>query len=239
MPTNWIALRAWNGSQENGIRGALLPALRPVSRASRTRFIRKAPRTQAWSASGNYLTVRNTAGRQSSSYHTLQQRSGAQIDHSVKTALVETRQTGRDTRGLYAGGPIRCQAQGKRRASRAMGATLCQPWSKWEARERGMSVEFTYWGNSELVSRLSQEGNRGRYWFWFNSEVLTIEWFKNRLKSAIADAGERYTPELHVDLPISQSFDALGLGPGFYDRLNELYVELRECAGRFRGRLCN
>ncbi|EKD96010.1 MAG: hypothetical protein ACD_24C00220G0001, partial [uncultured bacterium] len=41
-------------------------------------------------------------------------------------------------------------------------------------------------------------------------------------------AGKRYTPELNVDLPISQTFDGLARNIGFYNRIRKLYGELRK-----------
>src|SRR5207244_3568877 len=73
-------------------------------------------------------------------------------------------------------------------------------WNKWAAKKR-MKVEFNFWGDHELTSRLSREENRGRHWFLFTHEQFTLEWFQKKLRAAIENAGERYSPVLHVDLP--------------------------------------
>ena len=154
----------------------------------------------------------------------------AQIDDSVKTALEKHPRLTRYTVCL----PV---DRSDPRLSGQKGSLdrwdeRVAKWESW-ARKTKMSVEFVYWGDSELTSRLDREENRGRYWFWFNREQFTAEWFRRKLEVAISNASDRYTPELHVDLPISNVFDALGRTPAFHDRLNTLYRKLREAAGWF------
>lgn len=95
-------------------------------------------------------------------------------------------------------------------------------WQGW-AREKGMSVEFCYWGEHELWERLSKEEHRGRYFFWFNKEFFSRQWFGNLVAEAIANAGPRYTPEIHVGLSIADLFEGLGRTGTFYTRINEAY----------------
>ena len=84
--------------------------------------------------------------------------------------------------------------------------------SKWQgwARERDMSVEFVWWGASELIERLSQPAHIGRISFWFNVRYFDKAWYNHRLQVAIDTAGPRYTPEVHVDLPIAQDMEMFG-----------------------------
>ena len=73
-------------------------------------------------------------------------------------------------------------------------------WNVW-ATDRGMEVDFVWWGESELEDRLSQPEHAGRLAFWFgNPELFIDSWFKARLDEAVVSAGSRYSPELHVDL---------------------------------------
>ncbi|MBB6053923.1 AVAST type 2 anti-phage system protein Avs2 [Armatimonas rosea] len=99
-------------------------------------------------------------------------------------------------------------------------------WQGW-ATAKGKTVSFDYWGEHEIFLRLSSEQHKGRYLFWFNQEVLSISWFEKRLNEAIANAGERYTPELNVDLPVTQLFDGLGRTKSFFIRLKSLYGNIR------------
>ena len=85
--------------------------------------------------------------------------------------------------------------------------------AKWEgwARERGMAVEFVWWGSSELTCRLSQDHQAGRVRFWFDgAEQFSDEWFDKHLRRAVQAAGPRYTPEIHVDVPLVRDFELFG-----------------------------
>ena len=83
-------------------------------------------------------------------------------------------------------------------------------WNSW-AVDSGMRVEFVWWGASELRDRLSQPEHAGRLAFWFgNPELFVDSWFKARLDEAVASAGSRYSPRLHVDLSIAQNFELFG-----------------------------
>jgi hypothetical protein len=92
-------------------------------------------------------------------------------------------------------------------------------WTGW-AQEKGMSVQFDYWGEHDLLVRLSRQEHRGRFFFWFRRELFSDQWFRERLDEAIAGAGPRYTPQLNVDLPIARLFDELGRTSAFFKRLD-------------------
>lgn len=91
---------------------------------------------------------------------------------------------------------------------------------KWTrlAADKGMSVEFVYWGSHELLERLARPEHVGRIRFWFDVRGFDAAWFKARLNEALRTAGPRYTPEIHVDLPIASEFEAFGRTDRFFDR---------------------
>jgi len=93
-------------------------------------------------------------------------------------------------------------------------------WGKW-ARERGRDVEFILWGDYQLQKRMMELGDRGAGFihYWFDERLLTAEWFLTRFAETEKDAGPRYTPELHVELPISSQFDALGRTDSFFQNI--------------------
>lgn len=101
-----------------------------------------------------------------------------------------------------------------------------EKWQDW-AREKGMSVDFKYWGAYEILERLSREEHRGRSFFWFNKELFSQQWFEDRVKDAVANVGPRYTPELNVELPIARLFDGLGRTSVFYTRIKVLYGRIK------------
>ncbi len=95
-------------------------------------------------------------------------------------------------------------------------------WQRW-AEQKGMSIELKYWGEHEIAERLTREEHRGRYYFWFNTELFSQRWFRNRIEEAVANVGPRYTPELNIKLAIAHLFDGLGCTPDFYTRIKDLY----------------
>jgi hypothetical protein len=101
---------------------------------------------------------------------------------------------------------------------------------KWQNRARGTgrSLEFKYWGDSEIHTRLTKEEHAGRYKFWFDKEFLSPNWFATHMQEVIANAGDRYTPVLNVDLPISRVFEGLGRSPEFFGEITGLYRILRK-----------
>ena len=100
---------------------------------------------------------------------------------------------------------------------------------KWHARahELGLTVEFRYWGQSEILTRLALEQHRGRSYFWFNKEIFSREWFAQKLEIAIANAGRRYNPSLNVELPVTNCFRGLGWTPDFFFEVERSKGELR------------
>ena len=89
-----------------------------------------------------------------------------------------------------------------------------------------MTVEFAYWGSSELLERLTRPEHVGRARFWFDVTGFDDGWFAQRLKEARLTSGLRYTPELHVNLPIAGRFEAFGRTSHFFDRTISLIREL-------------
>ena len=92
---------------------------------------------------------------------------------------------------------------------------------KWktQADEKGMTVDYEYWGQHEIGTRLALDKHSGRRFFWFNEEYLSQKWLEGNLEIAIKNAGTRYTPELNVDVPISKTFDALGRSDEYKEKL--------------------
>ena len=100
--------------------------------------------------------------------------------------------------------------------------------SKWQgwAQERDMNVEFVWWGASELIERLSQPTHIGRIFFWFDDRYFDKAWYDNHLQVATA-VGPRYTPEVHVDLPIAQDMEMFGRTDAAINRIKAMAREVR------------
>ena len=104
--------------------------------------------------------------------------------------------------------------------------------AKWkeEAKSKGRSVEFEYWGKHEITSFLTIDDPlySGRALYWFDAAVLTTSKFEkvvNRAKDAL---GERYEARLHVELPISRNIDGLCLNEQWRKDLRERLGGLKE-----------
>ncbi|MBM6616639.1 NACHT domain-containing protein [Bacillus suaedaesalsae] len=110
------------------------------------------------------------------------------------------------------------------------GKPVHSAWVKWEehvekwkllADSKGMKVEFLYWCKHDISLMLQTDDPRfaGRALYWFNEPVIHPQLFKNIALKSREALGERYTPENHLDLPIAQQFDGLGLSPEWKKRL--------------------
>lgn len=104
--------------------------------------------------------------------------------------------------------------------------THVEKWSQW-ATERDMEVDFVYWGQSELIDRLSLPENIGRMSFWFDVRGFDQAWFEDRLNEATKSAGNRYTPEINVELPIARNFEAFGRTDYFFDQIRKKVKYIR------------
>ncbi len=87
-------------------------------------------------------------------------------------------------------------------------------------------IEADKSGSQEMASRHAsafafeilakyQPGNRNL--------KITHDWMGQNLEVVIANAGARYTPEIHVDLPEAWIFEGLGRTDAFFDRIQNLY----------------
>ena len=158
-----------------------------------------------------------------------------QIDRSVKTALKAHPRLVR-----Y----VVCVPRDRADSRRAGVTTEMQKWeqhvSTWEcwAQERGMEVEFVWWGSSEMTSLLSQDRQAGRCRFWFGTAgQFSDEWFGKQLQRAITVAGPRYTPEIHVDVPIVEDFELFGRTEAAEAAVRDLAKNIRQTSAYSLSRL--
>jgi hypothetical protein len=106
-----------------------------------------------------------------------------------------------------------------------------QKWIGW-AQKQGLAVEFVWWGSHELLQELMKPEHIGRRSYWFDVSHFSREWFLSRFNEARGTVGVRYTPELHVDMPISRCFDALLRSETLFNTLKAYARPIRE---RLRG----
>jgi hypothetical protein len=101
---------------------------------------------------------------------------------------------------------------------------------RWKERAPRITVAIQHGG--ELLEELLREEHRGREWFFFHERVLGRGWCFEALQATIDDAGDRYTPQQNVDLPIDRTLEATALSAGFVDsvrdRRDEVLLAARE-----------
>ena len=223
MNLNWNSIRAIDGSQAAGFEG-LVAQLAHTESPTDARF----ERVGAPDAGVECYCVLKDGGEfgwQAKFFtSTLNASQWGQIDKSVKTALDKHPALVR----YYVSIPWdRSDARIPNQKS------AMQRWeervSKWEdwAQERGMTVEFVWWGASELIERLSQPEHIGRLFFWFDERYFDEAWYDDRLKEAISAAEPRYTPEIHVELPIAQDFELFGRTDAAMDSIKAIARDVR------------
>ncbi len=207
MDLNWANLRILNGAQSDGFE-ELCSQLARVEVPDDAEFIRKG------SPDGGvecYCRLENSEewGWQAKFFREpLGDSQWRQLDESVKTALKAHPNLVRYfvcvPRNPADGGSPENTTELRRWKTRV---------AKWEgwASDHGMAVEFEWWGTSELALRLSQESQAGRFRFWFGpAGQFSSEWFGKNFKRAVVAAGPRYTPKVHVDVPLLEDLESFG-----------------------------
>ncbi|WP_435299720.1 hypothetical protein [Timonella sp. A28] len=103
------------------------------------------------------------------------------------------------------------------------------------AAERGMSVTFEFEWATNTATRLTHldtSGAQRRY--WFDADVLSPQWWIDRLQDATDAARPRYTPELNVNVPAARSIAALCSDDEWWQAVIGQVDELTEAAQRLQ-----
>ena len=219
----WQTIRPWNGSKSGGFEELCVQLARVETPCGAT-FISPGapdagvecycvlPDAKEWGWQAKYFTS------------PLMNPQWQQLDNSVKTALDKHPRLVR----YYV-----CVPRDRSDARKPNQRSEMDRWndhaSKWKrwAQGRGMDVEFVWWGSSELIERLSGKGHVGRRLFWFGQYEFDHAWFRRRFDEAVAVAGPRYTPEIHIDLPISKDLERFSRSGLLFDEVKSLAVVIR------------
>lgn len=223
---NWQNLRPWNGSQQTAFEELCcqLAAYEHVPQGST--FIRKGAPDAGVECFWVLPNLDEKAWQAKFFLSSLESSQWKQLDESVETALAK-------------------------HYPRLTSYTICLPvdrqdprieqqkwfmdkwnehvekWRGW-AQDRGMSVSFIYWGEHEIFERLTREEHRGRYLFWFKSELFSTSWFQAHLNETVANAGARYSPKLNVELPVARLFDGIGRTTEFFNRIKVIRGKIKK-----------
>jgi hypothetical protein len=216
-PIDWKAIRTLSGAQHRGFEELCVQLARSAV-PSGCQFLRNGTPDGGVECFKIFETG-DEWGWQSKYVHSLDDSQWSQIDDSVETALATHPKLTR----YHVCAPLDLPdaRQQNRRSARDRWNDHRDKWNAW-ANERQMNVEFIWWGSSELLDLLTLPQNAGRVLFWFGSPgYFDQSWFENHVARAAKSAGPRYTPELHVELPISQKFEAFGRTSGLIDRVRD------------------
>jgi hypothetical protein len=100
---------------------------------------------------------------------------------------------------------------------------------EWEeaARAKGMEVEFVLVNAHALLTALTEPRHAGRARYWFGVNAISPQWQKDRVGEAIAKAGRRYTPRVHVAVEAGRALDAVGRTGAWVQEWQRALAELR------------
>lgn len=83
-------------------------------------------------------------------------------------------------------------------------------------------IEFDLVQESDLLDELAKPEHNGRRWFWWNDVVLGPAWLTGHYEQQVVAAGEKYRPDLQVDVPIQEDLLAIGFDEGVLATFNRL-----------------
>jgi len=211
---DWKAITPLNGSRAKGFEELCAQIARSES-PDDSRFERKGTPD----AGVECYTVFNDGsewGWQAKYFDNLGDSQWPQLDHSVNRALKKHPKLVRYFICVPLDRPD-ARIDGRKSAKERWEDHL-KTWTD-SASSLGMTVEFVYWGNSELLELLVHPKNLGRVRFWFDIHGFDIDWCKARLEESLKTAGPRYTPEINIDLPIAQELEIFGRTEHFFERI--------------------
>ena len=84
-------------------------------------------------------------------------------------------------------------------------------------------VRIQLWSAGDLLQRLvGHPSQRGMEWFFWDKEVFSLGWCADRVATTVDAAGERYSPELHVDLPVAFALEGLARSEVYWQKYRAL-----------------
>ncbi len=213
MTLDWNSIRPLNGGRDKGFE-ELCAQLARAECPTESHFVRKGT-PDAGVECYAVFSDGTEWGWQSKYFDTLGDSQWSQINESVKKALEKHPKLVR----YYVCVPID-RADGRiddRKSSMDRWNENQAKWRGW-ASDHGMKVDFIFWGSYELLERLSKPEHAGKVRLWFDVNGFDPAWFSAKLDEALRTAGPRYTPEIHIDLPIAWDLEAFGRTDRFFER---------------------
>ena len=223
MNIDWKDIRPLNGSQDEGFE-ELCAQLARTESPEGAKFERKGT-PDAGVECYCILDDGSEWGWQAKYFHTMGTSQWSQLDKSVKTAIDKHPALARYFVCIPLDRPD-ARIGGQKSAMQRWNERI-EKWRDW-AEERSMCVEFVWWGSSELLERLSRSEHIGRLYFWFSQRGFDSDWFQERLGEAVDAAGPRYTPEVHIDLPIARELEMFSRSESIFNEVKSFAKEIRK-----------
>ncbi len=121
--------------------------------------------------------------------------------------------------------------EGKRKGARQKFEDRKKSWCKRIPGARRIKIDLCAEG--ALLERLNGHPNqRGITWFFWNDDIFTPHWCKKRLDVTLQAAGDRYTPELHIDLPVAFSLEGLAQSSLYWSQYQQYRSRVLKLAQR-------
>ena len=104
----------------------------------------------------------------------------------------------------------------------------------WRQRIPGASrVRIELWSEGDLLERLvGHSSQRGIEKFFWDREVFSTAWCSQQVEKTLQAAGRRYSPELHVDLPIAFALEGLARSEVYWKKYRRLRGAVIVAAGK-------
>ncbi|KIC61438.1 NACHT domain-containing protein [Chryseobacterium taiwanense] len=219
MNTEWLNLRPFNGDIKNGFEELVCQLARTEEIQNRKKFIRVAA-PDGGVESYCILDNGDEYGWQAKYFSSMADSQWKQLTKSFKKAIEKHPNLTR----YYICIPLDRQDPRLEEQKWFMDRwnDYVQEWTD-HANSLGKSVEFIYWGNSEIFDSLAKPVNEGKIKFWFQKDEFSDSWFKEKLNHSILNLEKRYTPDNNVDLPIAKIFDGLARDTFFKEQFDVYY----------------
>jgi hypothetical protein len=229
-PTSLFDIREWNGSQQNAFE-ELCFQLRDPDPAECP-----ATKTGAPDRGIDWWLIDSSGGRVAHQAKFVEDIDDAlpQMRDSLSTALREVSDLVEMTFWVPFDLPEatpRARGGGRKKSARQRWEDAVTGWRKeLDGAERLRSIELV--PGAKILERLLRDEHRGRLWFFFDRELFSLDWCRAHLRSVRDFVGERYRPDLHVELPVAFPFEGLAATERFLDELGARQRELLTCLQR-------
>ena len=168
LSIDWSDLRSLNGSQNNAFE-ELCCQLAANEAPADSKFVRKGT-PDAGVECYAILEDQTEWGWQAKYFSSVRNSQWNQLDKSVKTAIKKHPQLVKYTICLPTDRP-ESREDGKESLFDKWQKRV-EKWTNW-TNDAGLEIQFEYWGNHEILDRLSREEHRGRFHFWFGKEFFS------------------------------------------------------------------